>query len=80
VKDDGRGFDVERTSGEAVSKKQLGLLGIQERVSLVGGKVKVESAPGSGTCVLMQVPLPGEELTEAEEAEKMDFQESGMLP
>jgi two-component system sensor histidine kinase UhpB len=57
IKDDGRGFDVERTAEEAVSRKQLGILGIQERVSLVGGKVKVESTPGQGTCLHVCIPL-----------------------
>jgi two-component system sensor histidine kinase UhpB len=57
VEDDGQGFDVERTSGEAVAKKQLGLLGIQERVSLVGGEVKITSSPGQGTRLVVWVPL-----------------------
>lgn len=77
VKDDGRGFDVERTDGEAVSKNQLGLLGIKERASLVGGSVDIQSAPGSGTCVRVCVPLSGEEFSETGEAEKMNLQESG---
>lgn len=64
VKDDGHGFDMERVSGEALSKKQLGLLGIKERVSLVGGQVNVESALGSGTSVHVTIPLPGEDLLE----------------
>jgi two-component system sensor histidine kinase UhpB len=57
VEDDGQGFDVERTSGEAVAKKQLGLLGIQERVSLIGGEVQISSAPGRGTRLEVSVPL-----------------------
>jgi two-component system sensor histidine kinase UhpB len=61
VRDDGRGFDVERTAGEAVSRKQLGLMGIQERVSLAGGSMQVESAPGLGTHLLVHVPLLEEE-------------------
>jgi two-component system sensor histidine kinase UhpB len=61
VKDNGRGFDIEKTVGGAVYRKQLGLLGIQERVSLVGGKMEVESAQGSGTCVRVRVPLPAED-------------------
>ena len=77
VKDDGRGFDVGRTNGEAVSKKQLGLLGIRERVSLVGGRVIVESALGSGTRLHVCVPMPGEEIIVTGE-ETMHIQESGM--
>jgi two-component system sensor histidine kinase UhpB len=57
IEDDGQGFDVERTSGEAVAKKKLGLLGIQERVSLVGGEVKISSSPGQGTRLVAWVPL-----------------------
>ena len=76
VKDDGHGFDVERASGEAVSKKHLGLLGIRERVFLVGGRVNVESAPGTGTCVHVFIPLPGEELIGGEAFEKSNLQES----
>jgi two-component system, NarL family, sensor histidine kinase UhpB len=57
VKDNGRGFDVEKTTGEAVTRKQLGLLGMQERVSLANGAVKVESTPGEGTTLRIDVPL-----------------------
>jgi two-component system sensor histidine kinase UhpB len=59
IRDDGRGFDVERISGQALSRKQLGLLGIQERVSLVGGDLKVDSAPGTGTRLYISVPILG---------------------
>jgi len=58
IKDDGCGFDIEKTAERAVDRKQLGLLGIEERVSLVGGTVKVESAQGSGTCLQLHIPLP----------------------
>jgi len=61
IKDDGRGFDPEKTAGGAVDRKQLGLLGIQERVSLVRGTVKVESIQGAGTCLRLHVPLPVED-------------------
>jgi two-component system sensor histidine kinase UhpB len=61
ITDDGCGFDIEKTSDEALDRKQLGLLGIQERVSLVGGEVKVESSQGVGTCVQVHIPLPAED-------------------
>jgi len=36
---------------------RLGLYGMEERASLVGGRLTVESAPGSGTTVVVEVPL-----------------------
>jgi two-component system sensor histidine kinase UhpB len=57
VEDDGRGFDVNQAAGQALSRKQLGLLGIEERASLVGGKIEVDSSPGRGTRVHVCVPL-----------------------
>lgn len=50
VQDDGVGFDPERDKG-------LGLLGIEERVSHIGGAVQVNSAPGRGTTIGLQLPL-----------------------
>ena len=50
IHDDGRGFDVSKR-GEG-----FGLLGMRERVSLVGGELRLESAPGSGTTVTASVP------------------------
>ena len=56
IEDDGRGFDVESilNSGQLTG---LGLPGMQERVSLVGGKLTVESTPGVGTTVFVEIPL-----------------------
>ncbi|MEJ2597993.1 MAG: sensor histidine kinase [Anaerolineales bacterium] len=74
IEDDGRGFDVEQTAGEALSRKQLGLLGIQERVSLVGGHAVVESSPGHGAHLHVSVPLlkrvPTDDDTKKSEARK----------
>lgn len=61
IQDDGCGFDIEKTAEGAVDRKQLGLLGIEERVSLVGGAVKLESTEGSGTCLQLHIPLPVED-------------------
>lgn len=69
IKDDGRGFDIEKAVGGAVYRKQLGLLGIQERVALVGGEMEVESVPGSGTCLRVRVPLAAEDSIRPNEAE-----------
>jgi len=36
----------------------LGLLGIQERLGLVGGSLKVESPPESGATLIVRIPTP----------------------
>jgi signal transduction histidine kinase len=56
IKDNGRGFAAKRRS--ATEKKGLGLLGMQERVRLVNGRCIVQSAPGRGTTVIAEIPLP----------------------
>jgi len=51
IEDDGRGFTPDG-GGEG-----LGLLGMGERLALLGGKLKVESSPGAGTTIVAEVPL-----------------------
>ncbi len=58
VRDDGKGFDVEAVLGED-NPAHYGLLGMRERAELIGGKFKLRSAPGAGTCVEVVVPLKG---------------------
>ncbi|MDD5141674.1 MAG: PAS domain-containing sensor histidine kinase [Verrucomicrobiales bacterium] len=53
IKDDGRSFHVERVLN-AKGKKRLGLLGMRERLEMVGGRFDVESAPGKGTTIIAQ--------------------------
>ena len=56
IKDNGKGFQAERVL-HAKKSKRLGLLGMRERVEMVGGNFTVKSAPGKGTTVLAQIPL-----------------------
>ena len=56
VEDDGIGFDWSVSKLEN-GVRGLGLLGVRERLALVGGTVEIESTPGSGTTLLMRVPL-----------------------
>jgi len=57
IEDDGRGFAVDQVLGVQPERRAWGLLGVQERVSLVGGKFKVDSAPGHGTKMTVEIPV-----------------------
>ena len=50
IHDDGRGFDARLGKG-------LGLLGIQERVARLGGATQIQSQPGEGTTLSVELPL-----------------------
>jgi signal transduction histidine kinase len=52
VEDDGRGFEPGSTRAGA-----LGVVGMRERVELVGGRLTVESSPGAGTTLVAEVPV-----------------------
>jgi signal transduction histidine kinase len=55
ITDNGRGFDVLHTRG-------LGSLGMQERIEALGGRYDVESTIGTGTKVVVNVPMPKDPL------------------
>jgi PAS domain S-box-containing protein len=57
VKDDGCGFSLPETVGDLVKQGRLGLVGMQERIQLVGGSFRIESEPGNGTTVFIEAPL-----------------------
>jgi signal transduction histidine kinase len=56
VKDNGRSFPVQSVLS-AGRKKGLGLLGMRERVEMVGGRFSVESSPGKGTTIRAEIPF-----------------------
>ena len=55
IEDDGDGFDNENEGGS--TSQRLGLLGMQERLELVGGTLTIESSPDAGTTIYARVPL-----------------------
>ncbi|MCX6030914.1 MAG: GAF domain-containing protein [Chloroflexi bacterium] len=57
VEDDGLGFDVVEVSLSPDSDRGLGLLGMRERVQLLGGEMTIDSAPGQGTRLDIFVPV-----------------------
>ena len=61
VQDDGVGFDPGQ-----VGKSSLGLVGMRERVLMVGGAIDIDSAPGRGTTVVVRVPLGATSAHEAQ--------------
>ena len=56
INDDGKSFEVERVLFTKRNKR-LGLIGMRERVEMVGGSFSIESAPGKGTTVQAQLPF-----------------------
>jgi signal transduction histidine kinase len=58
VEDDGGGFDPE-AAGKASLSGGVGLRSMRERVGMLGGSLRVDSAPGAGTKVELRVPIGG---------------------
>ena len=56
IEDDGVGFDAEKFMSGPVDNHRLGLMGMQERVQLVGGECKIDS--GAGTTIVVTIPVP----------------------
>lgn len=57
VQDDGVGFDLEAVRSSYERRGSFGLLNMQERARLIGGRTEIRSAPGQGTAVIITVPL-----------------------
>jgi len=54
IEDDGTGFELEEVRGRG----GLGLIGIEERVRLLNGKVTIAAQPGHGTHISLTIPVP----------------------
>jgi PAS domain S-box-containing protein len=61
VRDDGIGFDASAARERAIGGASLGLLGMQERISLVGGDYEVKTVPGGGTEIRAYLPVGDQE-------------------
>jgi signal transduction histidine kinase len=60
IGDNGTGFDVKHSKG-------LGMLGMEERVTHLGGRFHISSEPGSGTTLSIDLPYSGDQRTETRE-------------
>ena len=57
IQDDGQGFDTDEIFSSKTPIKSLGLRGMRERVSILGGRLEIHSKPGEGTRIEIELPL-----------------------
>lgn len=57
IGDNGRGFELAAVATPTLTGQGLGLLGMRERLALVGGRLEIDTRPGGGTTVRATVPL-----------------------
>jgi PAS domain S-box-containing protein len=60
VRDDGAGFDLQAARQRASTGGAFGLLSMQERVELLGGRITIDTSPGRGTTIHVRFPLSPE--------------------
>lgn len=60
LRDDGSGFDTDAAQMQQASRPSLGLAGMRERASLLGGTVTIQSRPGQGTLIEARIPYTPE--------------------
>ena len=56
VRDDGKGFALPDRVSDLATAGHYGLMGMQERAELIGGRLTIQSAPGGGTTVELRMP------------------------
>jgi signal transduction histidine kinase len=57
IADDGQGFDLREAAAQAKGGEHLGLWSMRERIEQLGGRLQIDSQPGSGTTIQATVPL-----------------------
>ncbi len=57
IVDNGKGFDIPESMDDLLKYGKLGLVGMQERIQLIGGTLKIESKLGRGTKVTIEAPV-----------------------
>ena len=56
IRDNGKGFDLDSVLHPESPERGFGIIGMQERVSLLEGKIEIQSRPGFGTYIHVEVP------------------------
>ncbi len=73
IKDDGKGFAPDHCAGP--DDGHFGLLGMTERAERMGGHVLITSAPGRGTCLRVEIPIPSPNGNESSQPVTADHEE-----
>jgi signal transduction histidine kinase len=60
IEDNGCGFDAGAMSAKSGAARGLGLAGMRERLTLIGGTLEIESAVGAGTTIFARIALDGQ--------------------
>ena len=58
IRDEGSGFDIDSARDKALKTGSLGLISMEERAQLAGGRIEITTAPGAGTTVQATFALP----------------------
>ncbi|OGP93071.1 MAG: hypothetical protein A2156_09680 [Deltaproteobacteria bacterium RBG_16_48_10] len=56
IQDNGKGFDLDKALHPESPERGFGIVGIQERVSLLGGQMEIQTRPGFGTLIHFEIP------------------------
>ena len=56
IEDNGQGFNIEDRYTAAINEKRMGLQNMKERVSLLNGKMAINSRPMGGTKIVIEIP------------------------
>lgn len=57
IRDNGRGFDLSQTLDSAVAVGRMGLLGMKQRVDMLGGDIRIKTGEGAGTTIILTLPI-----------------------
>ena len=57
ITDNGKGFVVPARLGDMSSQGKFGLIGMRERAQLLNGTMSIESEPGKGTSLIIEIPV-----------------------
>ena len=62
VKDDGKGFELNKVMNRKYNEKGVGLMAMKERMLMIGGSLEVRSQPGDGTTITFKAPIKDKEV------------------